>query len=54
MNIDYVTIPTQDAADLAMCPVCSAVIFDRPSHRDNHTAWHDAIADLGTTAGARA
>jgi hypothetical protein len=52
LNIDFVRIPEQDANDLALCPVCAAVVFDRPGHRQNHEAWHEAIADLGKAAGA--
>jgi hypothetical protein len=39
---DYKPIARENATELVICPICSAVVFDRTEARDHHLAWHAA------------
>jgi hypothetical protein len=36
-------LPTENATNVTICKLCSALVYNKASSRDHHAAWHERL-----------
>jgi hypothetical protein len=45
-------LPAENARDVAICKLCSALVYNKKPSRDHHVAWHERLIPGSTSRGA--
>ena len=45
-------LPAENASDVVICTLCSALVYNKAASRDHHAAWHERLIPGSTSQGA--